>query len=51
MNNPITQNGFIDTPLFRLLARLVFGLHGAQETCLRDLGSHFGEAVTPRRER
>ena len=46
----ITERGFIDAPLYRFLARFVFGLHGAQETYLRDLGRHFGERVTPREE-
>lgn len=47
----ITEHGFIDSPLFRFLARFVFGLHGSQETYLRDLGRHFGETTTPKRER
>lgn len=46
----ITERGFIDSPLFRFLAQFVFGLRGAQETFLRDLGRHFGETVTPHAE-
>jgi hypothetical protein len=46
----ITEHGFIDSPFFRCIARFVFGLHGAQEAYLRDLGRHFGEKVKPVRE-
>jgi uncharacterized protein YndB with AHSA1/START domain len=45
----ITESGFIDSPLFRFLARFVFGLHGSQEAYLRDLVDHLGESGTPRR--
>jgi len=43
----ITERGFISSPIFRFLARFVFGLHGTQDRFLRDLGRHFGETVTP----
>lgn len=46
----ITENGFIDSPLFRFFARFVYGLHGTQETYLRDLGRHFGQDVRTVRE-
>lgn len=46
----ISERGFIDSPLFRFLARFVFGLHASEETYLRDLGRHFGETLTPARE-
>ena len=44
----LSEDGFVDHPLFRFLARFVFGLHGAQMQYLRDLGRRFGEKVTPR---
>lgn len=46
----ITERGFIDQPLFRFLARFVFGLHGSQETYLEDLSHHLGEKTQPKRE-
>ena len=39
----ITEHGFIDSPLYRFLARFVFGLHGTQEVYLRDLADHLDE--------
>jgi len=41
----ITERASIEPPLFRFLTRFVFGLHGSQETYLRDLGRHFGEKL------
>jgi uncharacterized protein YndB with AHSA1/START domain len=46
----ITERGFIDPPLFRFLARFVFGLHGSQQTYLEDLSHHLGEKSRPKRE-
>ncbi len=46
----ITERGFIDQPLFRFLARFIFGLHGSQETYLEDLSHHLGEKSRPKRE-
>ncbi len=43
----ITEDGEIYNPLFRFLARFVFGYTGTMETYLRDLGKKFGEDVTP----
>lgn len=45
----ITETGFIDSPLFRFLARFVFGLHASQEIYLRDLVEHLGESAAPHR--
>lgn len=45
----ITETGFIDSPLFRFLARFVFGLHASQEVYLRDLVDHLGESAAPHR--
>jgi uncharacterized protein YndB with AHSA1/START domain len=43
----ITERGFVDMPLFRFMANFIFGLNGALETYLKDLGRKFGETVTP----
>jgi uncharacterized protein YndB with AHSA1/START domain len=43
----ITENGFVKNPLFRFLARFVFGHTSTMETYLRDLGRKFGETVQP----
>lgn len=45
----IAESGFVDPPLFRFLARYVFGLHTAQRAYLRDLGRRFGQKVEPTR--
>jgi hypothetical protein len=45
----ITENGEIYNPVFRLLARFVFGYHATAEQYLVSLGRKFGEAVEPRR--
>jgi uncharacterized protein YndB with AHSA1/START domain len=47
----ISENGFVDPPIFRFLARFVFGLHSTQQAYLRGLGTRFGETVTPERVR
>ena len=39
----ITENGFVKNPVFRFLARFVFGYTGSIESCLRDLKRKFGE--------
>jgi hypothetical protein len=41
----ITENGFVKNPLFRFLARFVFGHTSTMETYLRDLGRKFGETT------
>ena len=43
----LTEDGEIHNPIFRLLARFVFGYHGTMETYLKALGKKFGEDVTP----
>jgi uncharacterized protein YndB with AHSA1/START domain len=43
----ITERGEIYNPLFRFLARAVFGYHATMEAYLRALGKKFGEDVTP----
>lgn len=43
----ITEDGEIYNPIFRFLARFVFGYHATIETCLRSLGQKFNETVQP----
>ena len=43
----ITERGFVDAPLFRFMAKFIFGTTRTMETCLEDLGRKFGETVTP----
>lgn len=40
----ITENGEVKNPLFRFLARFVFGYAGTLEAYLSDLARRFGEA-------
>ena len=42
----ITENGEIYNPIFRFMARFVFGYRATIETYLKDLGVKFGEEVT-----
>jgi uncharacterized protein YndB with AHSA1/START domain len=39
----VTENGYIRNPLFRFLARFVFGYAGQMESFLRSLAKKFGE--------
>ncbi len=43
----ITENGYVDSPLFRFMSRFVFGQTSTMETHLRALGGRFGETVEP----
>jgi len=45
----ITEDGEIRNPIFRLLARFVFGHHGTAERTLAALGRRHGHAVAPER--
>lgn len=45
----ITENGVVHNPLFRFMARFVFGYHATQEKFLRDLGRAFSQDVEPER--
>ncbi len=45
----ITENGAIHTPMFRFMARYIFGYHGMLMRYLRDLGKKFGEKTRPER--
>jgi hypothetical protein len=42
----ITEDGEVRNPLFRFLARYVFGHAGTMESYLRALGQRFGEEVS-----
>jgi uncharacterized protein YndB with AHSA1/START domain len=42
----ITEDGEVRNPLFRFLARYVFGHGGTMESYLRALGQRFGEEVS-----
>lgn len=43
----ITEDGWISNPMYRFLARYVFGTAGTLDAALRGLGDHFGETVLP----
>ncbi len=45
----VTERGWIANPVFRCLARFVFGYYRTQEDYLRALGKRFGEAGVPTR--
>lgn len=46
----ITERGYVTNPLFRFMARFVFGHHRTQESFLRALGRRFGHDVTITRD-
>lgn len=41
----VTEDGWVDAPVFRALARFVFGYASAAESYLSDLAASFGEAM------
>jgi uncharacterized protein YndB with AHSA1/START domain len=41
----ITERGYVTNPMFRFMARFVFGHHRTQEDFLRALGQRFGHQV------
>ena len=43
----ITEDGVIKTPMFRFMARFVFGYHKTLEGYLQSLGRKFGVSVRP----
>lgn len=47
----ITEDGEIHNPVFRTMARFVFGYHATMEAYLKALGKKFGEEVAPDRDR
>ena len=42
----ITEDGFVSNPIFRFLARFVFGHTASMERVLQSLGTKFGEQIT-----
>jgi uncharacterized protein YndB with AHSA1/START domain len=42
----ITERGYVTNPLFRFMARFIFGHHRTQEDFLRALGRRFDHEVT-----
>jgi len=42
----VTERGYVTNPIFRFMARYVFGHHRTQEDFLRALGRRFGHDVT-----
>ncbi len=47
----ITEDGWIANPFFRLMANVVFGLHGTMDSYLEALGHRLDEDVQPVHER
>jgi len=45
----ITENGEIYNPMFRFMARFIFGHHATMEDYLRSLGRKFGQETAPER--
>ena len=43
----ITENGYVDSPLFRFMSRFVFGQTSTMDGYLRSLGQRFGQTVEP----
>lgn len=43
----ITENGEVYNPIFRFMARFIFGHHSTIETYLKNLGRKFGETPQP----
>jgi hypothetical protein len=41
----VTEDGKIYNPIFRFMARFLFGYHATIEAYLKDLGKKFGEDV------
>jgi uncharacterized protein YndB with AHSA1/START domain len=44
----LAEDGFVDNPMFRFLARFVFGMNTGQQVYLRDLARRLGQTATPR---
>lgn len=45
----ITEDGEVYNPVFRFMARFIFGYHGTAEGYLKALGKKFGETIAPER--
>lgn len=46
----VTEQGFIEPALFRVVMKLRGGPHRTIDSYLRSLGAHFGETVSPRHD-
>jgi hypothetical protein len=46
----ITEEGWVESPFFRVVMKLRGGPHKSIDSYLRSLGAHFGETVTPRHD-
>lgn len=46
----ITERGWIASPIFRFMARVVLGYHGTMDSYLKALGRKFGQGVVPMHE-
>jgi hypothetical protein len=42
----ITEDGYVNNPLFRFMARFVFGYASTLDSYMKSLGEKFGEQVT-----
>jgi hypothetical protein len=42
----ITEDGYVSNPLFRFMARFVFGYTSTVDSYMKSLGEKFGEQVT-----
>jgi hypothetical protein len=42
----ITEDGYVNNPLFRFLSRFVFGYSDTLDSYMKSLGAKFGEQVT-----
>ena len=43
----VTEAGWISNPIFRFMARFLFGYYGSLDNYLKALGKRFGETVQP----
>lgn len=44
----ITEDGWVEKPLDRVMLKLMGGPHRSMDSYLKSLGAHFGETVNPR---
>jgi hypothetical protein len=42
----ITEDGYVNNPLFRFMARFIFGYASTLDSYMKSLGEKFGEQVT-----
>ncbi len=46
----IVEDGWVESPFFRVVMKLRGGPHKTLDSYLRSLGAHFGETVSPRHD-